>query len=211
MWNGVRTDGKFPVSEISHHYEPNESCQTNTRKRSVCPRVPPEFPRVPSPSSKETRDGQAETGIGAVVAVSAGSAVVVVRGVVRDAASVAGGAALLVVSWLHLNFVEPDADVLVPVFAGVSDVLAPVWSRACPAAAGTSDRAWGCPCLEERTAREGRVRWHALDDPHSAADRHSLCDWRAAARSALPPPLPSFRPPRGILPAAAWPPPPACP
>src|SRR6266478_271232 len=119
-------------------------------------------------ASKETRDGRAETGIGAVVAVSAGSAVVVV-----------------------------------PVVAGVSDVLAPVWSRACPAAAGTSDRAWGCPCLEERTAREGRVRWHALDDPHSAADRHSLCDWRAA-RSALLPPVPLWRRGRGMLRAGKW-------
>src|SRR5260370_1311107 len=78
-----------------------------------------------------------------------------------------------------------SAVVLVPVFAGVSDVLAPAWSRACPAAAGTSDRAWGCPCLEERTAREGRVRWHVLDGSHSAGDRHSLCDWKVA-RSVLP-------------------------
>src|SRR5260370_7585141 len=100
MWNGVRTDGKFPVSEISHHYEPNESCQTNTRKRSVCPRVPPEFPRVPSPSSKETRDGQAETGIGAVVAVSAGSAVFVLRVVFRVTASLPVATPLLLVSSL---------------------------------------------------------------------------------------------------------------
>src|SRR5229473_2889061 len=125
--------------------------------------------RAPASTSKETSDGRAETGIGAVVPVSAGSAVVVVRGVARDAESVAGGAALLVVSWFHLNFVEPDVDVLVPVFAGVSDVLAPAWSRACPAAAGISDRAWGCPCSEERTARVGKVPWHALDDQHWGA------------------------------------------
>src|SRR6266481_5908483 len=35
--------GSFPSLKISNHYEPNESCQTNIRKRSVCPR----FPRFP--------------------------------------------------------------------------------------------------------------------------------------------------------------------
>ena len=54
-----------------------------------------------------------------MIAVFAGPAVVVVRGVARGAASVAGGAALFVVFWRHLHFVEPDADVLVPAFAGV--------------------------------------------------------------------------------------------
>src|SRR6267378_5131067 len=34
----VGTDGKFPCSEISNRYEPNESCQTSIRKRPVCPR-----------------------------------------------------------------------------------------------------------------------------------------------------------------------------
>src|SRR5260370_9846428 len=147
----------------------------------------------------ETRDGRAETWIAADVPVSAGSAVVVVRGVPRDAASVAGGYALVVVSLIHLNFVEPDADVLVPVFAGVSDVLAPVWSSACPAAAGTSDRAWGSPFLEERTAREGRVRWHVLAGPHSAGDPHSLCNSRAAP-APLPPSLPALSLPHSQLP-----------
>ncbi len=40
--------GSFPSLKISNHYEPNESCQTNIRKRSVCPRFPspisPDFP-----------------------------------------------------------------------------------------------------------------------------------------------------------------------
>src|SRR5260370_21161116 len=37
----IRTGGQtgsFPSPKISNHYEPNESCQTNIRKRSVCPR-----------------------------------------------------------------------------------------------------------------------------------------------------------------------------
>src|SRR5216683_5875315 len=41
--------GSFPSLKISNHFEPNESCQTNIRKRSVCPRFPspiscPRFP-----------------------------------------------------------------------------------------------------------------------------------------------------------------------
>src|SRR5258708_28945250 len=32
--------GSFPFFEVSSHYEPSESCETNIRKRPVCPRVP---------------------------------------------------------------------------------------------------------------------------------------------------------------------------
>src|SRR5713101_9289455 len=32
--------GSFPFSEVFSHYEPSESCETNIRKRPVCPRVP---------------------------------------------------------------------------------------------------------------------------------------------------------------------------
>src|SRR5258708_3089438 len=39
--------GSFPFSEVSSHYEPSESCETNIRKRPVCPRVPTRL----SPSS----------------------------------------------------------------------------------------------------------------------------------------------------------------
>src|SRR5258708_24951904 len=31
--------GSYPFSESSTHYEPDKSCRTNIRKRSVCPRV----------------------------------------------------------------------------------------------------------------------------------------------------------------------------
>jgi len=39
------TDGKFPYSEISNHYEPNESCQTNIRKRPSVPKFRPQVPK----------------------------------------------------------------------------------------------------------------------------------------------------------------------
>src|SRR6266478_3792826 len=48
--------GSFPFSEVSSHYEPSESCETNIRKRPVCPRFPrlspispsvPDFPEFP--------------------------------------------------------------------------------------------------------------------------------------------------------------------
>src|SRR5260370_14642366 len=38
--NGVGQTGSFPFFEVSSHYEPSESCETNIRKRPVCPRVP---------------------------------------------------------------------------------------------------------------------------------------------------------------------------
>ena len=43
---GVRggQTGSFPFSEASSHYEPSESCETNIRKRPVCPRVRPRVP-----------------------------------------------------------------------------------------------------------------------------------------------------------------------
>src|SRR5712691_11623031 len=39
--------GSFPPLKISNHYEPTETCQTNIRKRSVCPRFPENVPSVP--------------------------------------------------------------------------------------------------------------------------------------------------------------------
>jgi len=39
--------GSFPSLKISNHYETNESCQTNIRKRSLCPRFPPISREVP--------------------------------------------------------------------------------------------------------------------------------------------------------------------
>src|SRR6266478_2504899 len=38
-YGGGQTES-FPLSEVSSHYEPSESCETNIRKRPVCPRVP---------------------------------------------------------------------------------------------------------------------------------------------------------------------------
>src|SRR6266852_4224417 len=37
--DGGEQTGSFPFSEVSSYYEPSESCETNIRKRSVCPRV----------------------------------------------------------------------------------------------------------------------------------------------------------------------------
>src|SRR6266478_8336830 len=48
--------GSFPFSEVSSHYEPSEACETNIRKRPVCPQFPrlspispsvPDFPEFP--------------------------------------------------------------------------------------------------------------------------------------------------------------------
>src|SRR6266849_7740672 len=51
--------GSFPSPKISNHYEPNESCQTNIRKRCVCPRF-----RRTSSSSPATTSGEVEgTGV----------------------------------------------------------------------------------------------------------------------------------------------------
>src|SRR6267378_6003510 len=52
--DGGGQTGSFPFSELSSHYEPSESCETNIRKRPVCPRVPPsspEFPKGAPPAS----------------------------------------------------------------------------------------------------------------------------------------------------------------
>ena len=38
--DGGGQTGSFPLSEVSSHYEPSESCETNIRKRPVRPRVP---------------------------------------------------------------------------------------------------------------------------------------------------------------------------
>src|SRR5260370_22720460 len=43
--------GSFPFSEVSSHYEPSESCETNIRKRPVCPGVP-EFINMTVPNIK---------------------------------------------------------------------------------------------------------------------------------------------------------------
>jgi len=43
--DGGGQTGSFPFFEVSSHYEPGESCETNIRKRPVCPRV--RRPRVP--------------------------------------------------------------------------------------------------------------------------------------------------------------------
>src|SRR6266852_4475565 len=47
--DGEGQTGSFPFSEASSHYEPSESRKTNIRKRPVCPRVSPSFPRVSLP------------------------------------------------------------------------------------------------------------------------------------------------------------------
>src|SRR5229473_8081216 len=44
---GEGQTGSFPFSEVSSHYEPSESCETNIRKRPVCPRFPSPVPRFP--------------------------------------------------------------------------------------------------------------------------------------------------------------------
>ena len=38
--DGGGQTGSFPFSEVSSHYEPSESCETNIRKPPVCSRVP---------------------------------------------------------------------------------------------------------------------------------------------------------------------------
>ncbi len=43
--DGGGQTGSFPFSEVASHYEPNESCETNVRKRSACPRFPGEMDR----------------------------------------------------------------------------------------------------------------------------------------------------------------------
>src|SRR5258708_3188717 len=45
-WRTGGQTGSFPSLEISNQYEPNERCQTNIRKRSVCP----QFPCIGEPS-----------------------------------------------------------------------------------------------------------------------------------------------------------------
>src|SRR5229473_2318178 len=42
--------GSFPFSEVSSHYEPSESCETNIRKRPLCPRVPGKILTNPLPT-----------------------------------------------------------------------------------------------------------------------------------------------------------------
>src|SRR6266852_1694450 len=46
-YGGGQTES-FPLSEVSSHYEPSESCETNIRKRPVCPRF---LSPVPVPGS----------------------------------------------------------------------------------------------------------------------------------------------------------------
>src|SRR6266481_3387050 len=60
--------GSFPFSEVSSHYEPSESCETNIRKRPVCPRVPrvPKFsPSSPSSSASQAGRSTLEVKVGA--------------------------------------------------------------------------------------------------------------------------------------------------
>src|SRR5229473_6155837 len=52
VWDGGGQTGSFPFFEVSSHHEPSESCETNIRKRPVCPR----FPRL-SPVPKDERVG----------------------------------------------------------------------------------------------------------------------------------------------------------
>src|SRR5260370_5724321 len=91
---------------------------------------------------------------GAAAAASPASSVVVVCGVAPFAGSVAGGAVRPAAFLLHWHFAALRAGGLALVFAGASDVLVPVWSRACPAVACISGRDWDCPCSAEPADRE---------------------------------------------------------
>ena len=91
---------------------------------------------------------------GAAAAASPASFVVVVCGVAPFAGSVAGGAVRPAAFLLHWNFGALGAGGLALVFAGASDALVPVWSRACPAVGCISGRDWDCPCSAEPADRE---------------------------------------------------------
>ena len=91
---------------------------------------------------------------GAAAAASPVSSVVVVCGVAPFAGSVAGGAVRPAAFLPHWHFAALGAGGLALVFAGASDALVPAWSRACPAVACISGRAWDCPCSAEPADHE---------------------------------------------------------
>ena len=106
-----------------------------------------QFASVVFPSPAWTADSDA------AAAASLASSVVVVCGVAPRAGSVADAAVRPAAFLLHWHFAAPGADVLAPAFAGASDALVPVWSRACPAVAGICGPGSDRPCLAEPADR----------------------------------------------------------